>query len=126
TYIGKYTDGNPTQIDMSDPANLAAVDNATYAQGQYSETSGGGATGVFQGRRINDVSQDLKDGSVDPSQVDVEVVRSPEGSFKILSTRRVEALRRAGIPSIKWRVWDVTSSPKAKGDVATRIQKSGH
>ena len=65
------------------------------------------AEGRFGGQTIESVAQGLKSGSIQSSQVPIDVVVR-QGNTLILNTRSALALERAGVPRTAWSVTDRT------------------
>jgi hypothetical protein len=79
--------------------------------------------GIFAGRRISELAQDLRGGVMAPEQVPVEyIVR--DGNPLIVNTRSALALQRADIPQSGWNLIDRTGVPEVETRITERLLKN--
>jgi len=93
-----------------------ASNEILFAQKSISETFGKG--GPFGGKTIDEVANGLRDGSIKPEQLPIQVIKR-EGKTYTLNNRSLMALRKAGLePTV---VKDVTGIPDFERTLSNRL-----
>jgi hypothetical protein len=104
---------------MTSPGNVSK--NANFAQKTYSETFS--IKGDFEGRPIDDVAADLRQGKLTPKDVPIQYIVRDEHTL-ILNTRSSQVLERAGIPRQEWYVKDTTGDHLAEWRLDQQLKRS--
>ena len=84
------------------------MEGANFAQRTFSSTFSKG--GIFAGRSVSEVADELRSGALTPKDVPVNMIVR-DGNTLILNTRSAQALTQAGIPRSSWSVIDRTGDP---------------
>jgi hypothetical protein len=100
----------------------ADIENANFAQKEASEIFSPG--GRFAGETISEVAEHLRDGTLLPEDVPVQVIVR-DGNTLILNTRSALALEEAGIPRIRWSIENVTNDPAAEARLSGQLERNG-
>src|SRR5262249_15720223 len=79
--------------------------------------------GVFAGKTIGGLANDLRSGAISPQEVPVEYIQG-DGARLIVNTRSSLALRRANIPSSKWTLIDRTGDPFTQENIFSRLMRN--
>lgn len=122
------TSGVPLAAAATTTTDASAVaanplNNANYAQSWYGERFSDG--GKFSGQTIDQVAEQLRNGTLKPSEVPIDYVTNPDGSTVMANTRSAQALERAGIPRDQWVGNDITGDPEAAGRVEAQLARNG-
>jgi hypothetical protein len=105
---------------VSAPANV--LENAKFAQPGHSRYFH--PKGKFQGRLVKDVVEDIKNGVINPSDIEINYVIRDGNPF-IMNTRSSEALKRAGIPRHEWKAVNKTGNRDYERELNDRMQEHG-
>jgi hypothetical protein len=100
----------------------ADINDAAFAQKSFSETFSKG--GLFAGKTIDDVANELRSGELSPKDAPINVVVR-DGHTLILNTRSAQALIRAGIPRSQWRVVNRAGDPLYEELVSGQLKRNG-
>lgn len=126
---GDLTDAAREADEAADRANASAltaagvdVQDGRFAQKTYSERFSEG--GAFSGRTIDDVASDLRDGTLSPDDVQIDVIVR-DGNTLILNTRSTQALERAGIPRSQWNVINRSGDPDFEARLDGQLRRNG-
>lgn len=102
----------------------SVLDNARYAQKEYSPIFGNHKNNPFRGKHMNEVIADLRSGKIKPWQLKIDyVVR--DGNKLILNTRSAHVLELAGIPRWQWNISNRTGKHKYEKRLDMQLQRSG-
>jgi len=93
-----------------------------FAQTDFTETFG--KKGLFSGRTINGVADDLRSGGMSAKDMPINVVVR-DGNTLITNTRSAQALTWAGIPREVWNVINQTGDPLYEKLVSDQLGRNG-
>jgi hypothetical protein len=82
------------------------------------------AKGLFAGKTIGQVSNELRSGILNPSQIPVQYIES-EGVNLLVNTRSALSLMRAGIPRNQWNLVNVSGDAVIQANIADRLLRNG-
>jgi hypothetical protein len=110
--------------------NGGVVNGAMYAQTSYSNTFSEVGRGIYSklaGRPINtidDLVAAIREGLVNPSQIEVNYIVRPGGNTLILNTRTGQALEQAGIPRSQWNAVNRTGDALQERLLSGQLQRN--
>jgi hypothetical protein len=104
------------------PSNTAiSINTAAWSQKTFSATMS--TEGSFAGRTVDDLVAGLTNGSMQVSDVPINVVVR-NGQMFILNTRSSSALTMAGVPRSSWNVVNQTGVPLFENSLTNQLTKN--
>jgi hypothetical protein len=132
TYNSKAEEGGALLANLAMAAGVAKYGNVKLGGAadsgplRFTQTTASpvfSEEGIFAGRRIGEVAQDLRSGAMTADQVPVEfIVR--DGNRLVVNTRSSLALRQAGIPESQWNLIDKTAVPEVQARITERLLRN--
>ena len=105
-------------------AKVCPVLGDHYSFTQTTASANFSAEGFFVGKTIGQVSNELRSGILNPSQVPVQYIEG-EGVNLIVNTRSSLSLMRAGIPRNQWNLVNVSGDAAVQANIAERLLRNG-
>lgn len=79
--------------------------------------------GLFAGKSIGQVADEIRSGVLNPKEIPVEVVRSGD-LLLVVNTRSSIALRRAGVSPQEWSMVDRTNNTEIVREISERLSRN--
>jgi RHS repeat-associated protein len=112
---------DPVNVVTTEGEKLSA-EGAVWAQKTYNANFSD--DGLFSGRPIDEIAQELKDGTLTTQDVPINAV-SRNGQTFLLDTRSTVALTRAGIPRSAWNVINQTGIQEFENRLTGQLLRNG-
>ncbi|HEY3423569.1 MAG TPA: hypothetical protein VGL27_02140 [Negativicutes bacterium] len=122
----KFSRGAPKLVSDIIKGSSKAAPEAAESSFKFTQTTASARfskEGIFSGKTIGEVVDDLRAGVLKASDVPVEYIER-DGVNLIVNTRSSLALKRAGVPESEWNLINKTGNPLTEATITKRLAKN--